>query len=170
MSVESVDAIWADRKTQTRRLVKLEIPADADEVFIWPEGMRPLPHHKNPGLWARKHNTDDDSTDGWIRFIGKCPYGLPGDLLWVRRTRAGKFIWRKAEADLWLCVEFIRPERLQEISDNDVFAEGYPGINHAEPLGLWFVELWDSLNAKRVGCSWEANPWVWCISFRRVEE
>lgn len=31
-----------------------------------------------------------------------------------------------------------------------------------------FEDLWDSLNGKRDGCSWGDNPWVWCISFRRI--
>jgi uncharacterized protein YqfB (UPF0267 family) len=31
-----------------------------------------------------------------------------------------------------------------------------------------FRTLWDSLNEKR-GYSWESNPWVWVIEFKRVE-
>jgi hypothetical protein len=31
-----------------------------------------------------------------------------------------------------------------------------------------FAALWDSLNAKR-GFGWDANPWVWVLSFRRGE-
>ena len=30
-----------------------------------------------------------------------------------------------------------------------------------------FKGLWDSLNAKR-GYGWDANNWVWVISFRRI--
>jgi hypothetical protein len=29
--------------------------------------------------------------------------------------------------------------------------------------------LWDSINAKR-GFGWEANPWVWALTFRRVSQ
>ncbi len=32
-----------------------------------------------------------------------------------------------------------------------------------------FANLWDSINGSRPGCSWSANPWVWCVSFKRVE-
>jgi hypothetical protein len=50
----------------------------------------------------------------------------------------------------------------------------------AEGMGDWseeyagrlaqigFATLWDRLNANR-GQGWAANPWVWCISFRRLE-
>jgi hypothetical protein len=29
--------------------------------------------------------------------------------------------------------------------------------------------LWDSINGKR-GFGWKENPWVWCISFRRLDQ
>ena len=32
-----------------------------------------------------------------------------------------------------------------------------------------FIELWDSINAKK-GYSWEINPWVWVIGFERINE
>ena len=30
-----------------------------------------------------------------------------------------------------------------------------------------FVALWDSINGPG---SWDANPWVWVLEFKRVEE
>ena len=41
------------------------------------------------------------------------------------------------------------------------------GSIHPSPVDA-FCELWDSINAKR-GHSWESNPWVWILEFRRVE-
>lgn len=81
-----VRALLAGRKTQTRRVVKLNVPADADEVFFWSgedlrrKGWRNV---SEPGLWARKNGRD-----GYIEFIGRCPYGVPGDRLWVREAFA----------------------------------------------------------------------------------
>lgn len=37
-----------------------------------------------------------------------------------------------------------------------------------ETAQLAFRALWDSINGERPGCSWEANPWVWAITFRRL--
>ena len=65
----------------------------------------------------------------------------------------------------------IRVERLQEMTLGDVKAEGMTtreGQNIVYGLFDNFQALWDSLNAKR-GYSWETNPWVWCLSFRRLE-
>lgn len=72
----------------------------------------------------------------------------------------------------WACrlvleVEDVRIERLNDISEADARAEGY------DPLAMlggtmpqeWYAALWDSINGAG---AWAANPWVWCISFRRV--
>ena len=65
-------------------------------------------------------------------------------------------------------------ERVQDISKADVIAEGIPQWTFA--VGAWadvppdprwkFIELWDSINGKR-GYTWETNPFVWVITFRR---
>ncbi len=58
----------------------------------------------------------------------------------------------------------IRVERVQEIRYDDAVAEG---IEHEYPKAIaQYCQLWDSLNAKR-GFSWNRNPWVWVIEFRR---
>lgn len=69
-------------------------------------------------------------------------------------------------------------ERLQDITGEDVLKEGV-----GQPIGTplvygsvtaeWlrtreFAPLWDSINAKR-GHSWESNPWVWVVEFKRVD-
>jgi hypothetical protein len=82
----------------------------------------------------------------------------------------------------------VRVQRVQEISKEDSIAEGIkkrgdfsnitPWTNYQAPAGCpgamnfstpqrSFCSLWDSINAKR-GFGWEANPWVWAVSFRRM--
>lgn len=68
-------------------------------------------------------------------------------------------------------VTAVRVERVQDITDLDCYAEGAyhptwttaPGWPKAE-----FSRLWNEINAKR-GYSWESNPWVWVIEFKRVQ-
>jgi len=73
---------------------------------------------------------------------------------------------------IWLEVTNIRVERLQEISEEDAKAEGAPlGECTDDPpcYAQGFIDLWNSINGKKPGCSWEDNPWVWAIEFRRVK-
>lgn len=76
----------------------------------------------------------------------------------------------------------VRVERLQDISIQDAKAEGawgpddsivdkvatYFGIDvlAANPR-LAFQMLWESINGPD---SWQANPWVWAIDFKRLEQ
>ena len=82
---------------------------------------------------------------------------------------------------LTLEVTGVRAERVQEISYDDARAEGINGgcgsCGRPEPCGCpyplpdpprVFRGLWNSINAAR-GYGWDVNPWVWCVSFRRVD-
>jgi hypothetical protein len=76
-------------------------------------------------------------------------------------------------------VERVCVRRLQNITEDDARAEGVepilvfydrpggpPGNFESHVAG--FRTLWNSLNAKR-GYGWDANPWVFATTFRRVE-
>lgn len=66
----------------------------------------------------------------------------------------------------------VRTQRLQDIGWRDVKAEGVDisdvparGWNRDVDCRHRFRQLWESIH----GCeSWEENPWLWAISFRRV--
>jgi hypothetical protein len=73
----------------------------------------------------------------------------------------------------------VRVERLHDISEEDAKAEGVPPalkppqISQMEKEGWeWlpytteFRGVWEDINGPG---SWEANPWVWVIEFKRVE-
>lgn len=70
----------------------------------------------------------------------------------------------------------IRVERLQEISEEDAKAEGVDSIEccvsgdpeapHEDRYVAGFHHLWESINGPG---SWEANPWVWVVEFRRLQ-
>ena len=195
-----VRAILEGRKTQTRRIAK-----DRDGITVHPNGQ----------VLAR---------GGWLPELC-CPYGKPGDRLWVKETfqmhttLAGiRVTYREGNADAWieppetwegipddnhwrpslfmprwasritLEIESVRVERLQEISEEDAIAEGIIAprcelcgytfadarfqMDHRlckapEPHSatLAYRELWESINGPG---SWDANPWVWVIQFRRI--
>ncbi|KSH33165.1 hypothetical protein AO965_05910 [Pseudomonas aeruginosa] len=65
----------------------------------------------------------------------------------------------------------VRIERLQDISEEQARAEGYPAERECETGGsgldawLWFRSLWGEINGPE---AFTANPWVWVIEFKRV--
>lgn len=65
----------------------------------------------------------------------------------------------------------VRVERLQDISEVDASAEGITpavgGVEHGWEHRFNFRELWMGIYGE--SC-WQANPWVWVIEFKRVQE
>lgn len=125
--------------------------------------------------WAAAHNTDHlkpSEIDCESRIHYAATENLGGLL-----KRPSIFIPRWASR-IALEVTGVRVERLQEISRNDAIAEGI-----TKPAGsqFWhsdfatqlpgetpehaYRNLWESINGPG---SWAANPWVWCIEFRRL--
>lgn len=78
-NAEMVAAILAGRKSQTRRIIRGQPPADWE------------PHY-NPETQAWE--CPDERATNWI-FPRKCPFGVPGDRLWVREA------WRLWEGETW---------------------------------------------------------------------
>lgn len=80
-----VRAILEDRKTQTRRAVRKQFAPDAEPAEVpatSPEGWQISGHS---GLWW------DDAGACFDDAI-RCPYGQPGDRLWVRETWQGPLV------------------------------------------------------------------------------
>lgn len=148
-----VRAILAGRKTQTRRAVKM--PPGFD--FIGGRG----DDRDDPSNWGAE---DDDAGWWWALADGDgvdqvlpCPYGQPGDRLWVRETwgifdqgfdtaeEAGFTVYRadeqrpepkrwrpsihmpRSECRLVLEITTVRVERLHGIWEAECIAEGAAG-------------------------------------------
>lgn len=111
--------------------------------------------------------------DGWDESRGRYP--------WRRSIHMPRWASR-----ITLEITDIRVQRLQDTTRLDIAAEGWPcderqrsGVDLALALGddeiiddasiEWYANLWDSINTKP-GTRWDDSPWVWCLSFRRVEE
>lgn len=82
----------------------------------------------------------------------------------------------KVAARSFFQYDFIRVERLQDISINDCWAEG---ITVDEALYLSrgkkpshilnaYATLWNSINADR-GFGWDTDPWVWVLGYKPFE-
>ncbi len=85
---------------------------------------------------------------------------------------------KAVNARYFIKITGVRPERLQEITYDDCWAEGIDihlpkehrlnekVVEQVTPK-TYYKELWDSINPKY---PWLSNPWVWVYSFSRVNK
>jgi hypothetical protein len=212
-----VRAILEGRKTVTRRMVKGgQIPTEDASVDDGSPRWSAIGQRNLRYGFCVFGETEDECAKELGRR-GVCPYGQPGDRLWVRETWQlhEKFtdvchvVYKASERNSWtekhrrfpvevarglsakpfqlgwrpsihmprwasrmlLEITAVRVERLDSITYEQARAEGYPAGREAETGGsgldawLWFRSLWKEINGPG---SWDANPWVWVVEFRRV--
>lgn len=161
-----VRAILENKKTMTRRVVRRTI---ANRV-------------KAVGSIRNFHIQDP-------HVVQACPYGVPGDLLWVREAWAltdqagdhitdARVVYRATDQD-WETMEgwkwrpsIFMPRWAARIWLRIVSVRverlqqitGEDAYREGCEYRNDFPALWDELNAKR-GVGWETNPWVWVIEF-----
>jgi hypothetical protein len=173
-----VRAILSGAKTQTRRICKPQ-PVSCDQDRDCPYGQ--------PGdrLWVREGFTPlpmqapTDKASRWqICYAAggaeerEAPAGYNPMLYNYERWSPSIHMPRWASR-ITLEITGVRVERLQAISEADAAAEGCDGncpIGHLPaymkgPLSYHYAQLWESINGPG---SWEANPWVWVVAFRRI--
>jgi hypothetical protein len=184
-----VRAILDGSKSQTRRVVR---PCK-DIDFGCELAAREIAGEVNAGkfqnsrygklgdrLWV-KETTVKIEDHGWIgpiyaesdegRQALEWGYGEPDDPDHIPphaiKLRPSLFMPR-SRSRILLEITDVRVERLQDISRGDAMAEGCPFPNMADGPDPreWFADIWRQINGSD---SWAANPWVWVISFRRVE-
>lgn len=181
-----IRALMKGRKTQTRRIVKPQPEfRGSQDSWFWKGG---------PALRKATYGADYVHTDRCAlerAMVAISPFQA-GQLLWVKETfgfngnQADDVVYR-ATANLhdpipWTPAIFmprkysritleivsVRVERLQEISEADAMAEGVTllGTTRWETEGRdAYHTLWESINGNG---SWEINPWIWRLEFRRV--
>lgn len=191
-STPMVKAILDGTKTQTRRTKGLEdlIP-DEDSGYTYMKGhsiQLDIHHWKdfapsycpygNVGdiLWVRE-SISKDTFNSYPIYKESYQGGIPS-IKWTPSIHM-----KKMYARIWLEIVSVRVERVQDISEADAKAEGVLLLQIDSSGEVWkdylgnvighktakesFRSLWQSINGAE---SWEANPWVWAIEFKRVEK
>jgi hypothetical protein len=235
-SAEMVRALLDGLKTQTRRVVKLppwtaSVTVDAGGTIF------------GPGPYLKAHRAQPVPDDVGAMERVHCPYGYPGDRLWVRETWAPFYAggnslafpqpdmfeanairyratpdhvtayptsistwesrptstrehpWRPSifmprwASRLLLEIVEVRVQRLHDLTEKDALAEGisevpfFPDDGYPLCVGYMvgkddkrtaldqtpiqtFTKLWTSINGAD---SWAANPWVWALTFKRID-
>lgn len=211
---DMVRAVLDGRKTQTRRIMKVQPSED----------FSPMNMELETDFTSRWYTPGVVDKDGYLQSSKKqvfgvasedegytCPFGAVGDRLWVRETHSirvepseytpgaawyresdigrqweGQLRWRPSihmprwASRITLEITGVRVERLNNISEADARADGVEQLRggfwrHYQPAWTQhqlsargsFVTLWKSIYGEE---SWQANPWVWVIEFKRVVE
>lgn len=199
-----VRAILDGRKTQTRRIVKMTKDEPLTDVCWGYTAFTPDRCISFRGLHANGQ---------WGESFIRQPY-FKGDRLWVKETQwinggfpatddssipnEGKkpaIFCRRIDSRITLEITNVRVERLQEISEADVLAEGLVKLSKDQgrtfkfgkpdrdglpggcdigwPWDEWkadhaqaFGHAWDKINGKKH--PWDSNPFVWVVEFKQI--
>ena len=177
-----VKAILDGDKTMTRRIIKPQPEVIGCGRIRWkgdialPEELSEKYAPRRPGdiLWVRETwATESDAVSGEKRYLYTVGDGTEKNY----RLENGELRkWRpsihmpKEAARIFLRVTKVSVERLQDILLEDIAREALAGLIPTSTLA--FRRFWDSLrkpsDLKQYG--WDANPWVWVISFERCEK
>lgn len=174
-STPMVRAILDGTKTQTRRVVKSRTDKNMGPRCVL-----------LPNELAGEVNAGDYTN---------CPYGHPGDHLWVRETfltvdghrafyradynhnpkgdKEHGIVWTPSihmprwASRITLEITAIRVEKLNDISGADAVAEGVRSRLPDNGVAVSeYRDLWEQINGSG---SWSANPWVWVIEFEVIK-
>ena len=186
-SAPMVRALLAGTKTQTRRIFK-------PDRMTWDANGRYTTYAMRGGELSTT-GSGPFKPSSWLHY---CPYGQPGDRLWVRESfarvptacgsedivfaadyqdgsdRAAGVRYTpsihmpRAVSRITLEITGVRVERLQDISRGDAMAEGCPFPNMAQ--GPDPRDWYAELwGAINGPDSWAENPWAWVIEFKAIE-
>jgi len=186
-----VSAILAGNKTMTRRIVKPQFNQHLnlcrDFIAEYSEGqLVKCPYGKTGDvLWVRESFTilEPEHCEGMSeRFYYKAGHHESNEEWRLEEIENGyPYKWKpsihmpKSACRIWLEITNIRVERLQVISGKDILSEGIDNGKSNPSMGkrweamqlIAFMSLWSKINGP---ASWNANPWIWVIEFKRIEK
>ena len=183
-SAAMIEQILAGNKTQTRRLIKSKGLDGHGCMQPWVCPYGKVGDSNKSRLWVREAHAIVPRTayvcsidDG----VNQLPHRVsPDGLSWAvyrqgwTRCTPGK--WRPSiHMPRWACrlvldVKEIRAERLQDITVEDIIAEGFSTRlrEHDAVCDLrdQFAAAWDKIHGTG---AYKKNPWVWVVSFEVVK-
>ena len=186
-NTQMVQAILEGRKTTTRRIIKVN---NSLEFMGFKEGKALLgkgccihetikaPYMLGDILYVRETWGISNPLGDFARnnrtaeYVYKAGYSKGERIPIAREQEKNLGVWKpsihmpKVAARIFLKVTSVRVERLQDITEEGIRAEGiteeFPPIARDN-----FQELWDSTTKEY---RWRLNPYVWVISFERCEK
>ncbi|HBX5876551.1 TPA: hypothetical protein OUE71_004345 [Klebsiella pneumoniae] len=186
---EMVRALLSGRKTQTRRPIKwkqtrfTEI-GEREDGSKWPwsedaehacDFWHPCPFGAvGDRIWVRETWADAGASAPDLKlYRANYPEHVPS--IYENVPPAKEIRWTpsihmpRTASRILLEITGVRVERLQSITLGDICKEVGCGLYDFRPATHGFQvweELWKSIYGAE---SWNTNPWVWVIEFKRVE-
>lgn len=159
-NTEMVRAILDGGKTQTRRPVhSAHLNRYASPKYCVGDI---LYVRETWGTWSPTFGT-------MPRIYYRADYDAPDSIVWRPSIHMPK-----EAARIFLRVTDVKVERLQDITINDIEAEGisadYAEIALSNPDRGKFIKLWNGTASDFDRYGWDANPWVWVIKFERISK
>lgn len=185
-----VRAILEGQKTQTRRIVKIRKTDYSVTMDDYLSSGKKLGNHKEIYLGNSPYGQPGDRL--WVKetwatapnFDHLKPTELPTGICILKRADNGASggKWRPSifmmqwMSRITLEITNVRVEQLKDISEDDACAEGVDVSEYIECISPPYMvpcecatraysALWEEINGPG---SWDANPWVWVIEFKRV--
>lgn len=172
-SAPMVRAILDGHKTQTRRILKhralecIEVARLEPSFAADPENNFSPYGYAGDYLWVRETwqslGEHDHLSPSYIPVGSDLQYPATYDG-WESRRRPSIYMPHWASR-ITLKITNLRIERLQDISGKDAVAEGVRSRDNRIAQSE-YKDLWQFINGTD---SWDANPWVWVIEFKRIK-
>jgi len=127
--------------------------ADGEPLQVWRRADHQHPYFTQEGPADSRHEKFPTVHSNYARG-GKAIYWNPSIHMprWASR--------------ILLEITAVRVERLQDITNEQAIAEGIgEPLDERYAVQDEFRPLWDSINGAG---SWDVNPWVWVVEFKRV--
>lgn len=172
-------SILSKQKTQFREVIKVQPPTYIKNVNFAGQGTW---EWGNSGVYV-----EESYQKGQMIFVKESFNIFAGQVAYKQNlANAERYIWKPASqmkqehSRITLEITGIKVERLQDISEEDARLEGFPVDhlgNYYEPSKLdpWqgyatasFLLSWNPTH-KKPEEKFEANPFVWCISFEVIK-
>ncbi len=173
-SAPMVRAILEGRKTQTRRVLKQKaidwLPTLSHTFVASKESTGLCPYgYQGDRLWVRE-------TFCWPEDYSIPIYRTDGEEPPSMECWKPSIFMPRAASRILLEITDVRVERLQDISEEDAKAEGVESwaesdkilerlLARSQPSQI-FKALWQSISGPE---SWNENPFVWVITFKRIK-
>ena len=179
-STSMVKAILDGKKTQTRRVIKIDDAPENWKISIAgtsivraePYDVKLPRYAAGDILWVRETWSEhQEYYNNSAKVFAEPHYIYKADGVYANKWHPSIHMPKEA-ARIFLKVTDVRVERLQDITEEDAITEGMSktlvdGVVFISAKGNFHV-FWDSLNIKR-GYGWDTNPWVWVIEFEKIE-